>query len=525
MNQLARRKSGRLSVPGVGLASGVRRLHSFELQAEAAPGATGYRLVLADSGGHRVSLVSESPSFDLGPVWQTLVPGYVRYNTLSYDDSPAAPKSGRAGGFLKGRTMEDIPRDAPLMSWEAASRAHYRYLANLPETAERGERGPLWARHAWIYLEGGDLATVAYPGLHYPFHIWSLLRYRELDPAVGPAVSDMLAAIGRMTMATRTPDDWSWGGYIPSTIGEPPAQAAWEPAEVIQPLKAALLAVALLDVPPAEQHHGTTALATHVAEQLRAHQREDGALPFRVNGPSGEWLSGESSALVFGLMLWRRLRQRGETAFEQAERRALAWLLEGPVSDMRWIGNYEDVATSRTDFASANLNNFDAVMTALFLLEHRAEAPAYLEYARRIEAWVEEEFVFALPEAPVASQRFIGPTVMEQSVHYYPIDFHAGNLARLEWTLYDATGDARFRTKAEALLDALTHHIDERGRPLTYAPDPDIGYGYSDIVWFGCAAAAWLALSEGATRRARHNGGPAERGELSMLAASDKSAR
>jgi hypothetical protein len=192
---------------------------------------------------------------------------------------------------------------------------------------------------------------------------------------------------------------------------------------------------------------------------------------------------------------------------------------------MRWIGNYEDVATSRTDFASANLNNFDAVMTALFLLEHRAEAPAYLEYARRIEAWVEEEFVFALPEAPVASQRFIGPTVMEQSVHYYPIDFHAGNLARLEWTLYDATGDARFRTKAEALLDALTHHIDERGRPLTYAPDPDIGYGYSDIVWFGCAAAAWLALSEGATRRARHNGGPAERGELSMLAASDKSAR
>ena len=84
------------------------------------------------------------------------------------------------------------------------------------------------ARHAWIYLEGGELATVAYPGLHYPFHIWSLLRYRELDPAAGPAVSHMLAAIGRLTMATRTPDDWSWGGYIPSTIGEPPAHAAWD---------------------------------------------------------------------------------------------------------------------------------------------------------------------------------------------------------------------------------------------------------------------------------------------------------
>ena len=90
MNQLAQRKSGRLSVPGVGLAPGVRRLHSFELEAEAALGATGYRLVLADSGGHRVTLRSESPSFDLGPVWQTIAPGYVRYNTLSYDDSRAA---------------------------------------------------------------------------------------------------------------------------------------------------------------------------------------------------------------------------------------------------------------------------------------------------------------------------------------------------------------------------------------------------------------------------------------------------
>ncbi len=67
MNQLAQRKSGRLSVPGVGLAPGVRRLHSFELQAEAAPGATGYRLVLADSGGHRVTLVSESPRSTSAP--------------------------------------------------------------------------------------------------------------------------------------------------------------------------------------------------------------------------------------------------------------------------------------------------------------------------------------------------------------------------------------------------------------------------------------------------------------------------
>ncbi len=262
------------------------------------------------------------------------------------------------------------------MSWAAASRAHWKYLRDLPDGAQGGERAPVWVRHAWVHLEGGELATVAYPGLHYPFHIWSLLRYRELDQASAPVTAEMIAAITRTTMECRTPTNWKWPNYMPSTIGEVPAHSAWEPREVIQPLKAAPLAVALLDVPPGERHPGAADLAVHIAEQLAVHQREDGALPFRVNGVTGEWLSGESSALIFAVQLWRRLRELGRAGFEHAERKALAWLSAGPVSTMRWIGNYEDVATARTDSTSGNLNNFDAVMTALFLLEHREEDTA-----------------------------------------------------------------------------------------------------------------------------------------------------
>ncbi len=56
------------------------------------------------------------------------------------------------------------------------------------------------------------------------------------------------------------------------------------------------------------------------------------------------------------------------------------------------------------------------------------------------------------------SQRFVGPVVMEQSTHYYPIDFHAADLARLEWALYDATGDPSYERPA---LWTLTHYLDE----------------------------------------------------------------
>ena len=172
-------------------------------------------------------MLSETPSFYLDDLWDTLAPGFIRYNTLSYDETGATKRFGRGGSFLKARTTSEVGRTPPPMSWAAASRAHWRYLRGLPETVESGERAPVWVRHAWVYLEGGQLATVAYPGLHYPFHIWSLLRYRELDPASVPATAEMLAVIARTTMACRTPSDWSWPNYVPSTIGELPEHAAW----------------------------------------------------------------------------------------------------------------------------------------------------------------------------------------------------------------------------------------------------------------------------------------------------------
>ena len=92
------------------------------------------------------------------------------------------------------------------MSWEEASRAHFRYLTSLPDSTEGGDRCPVWVRHAWVYLERGELATVAYPGLHYPFHIWSLLRYRDIDPSSAPVTSEMLGAIARATTGLPHPN-------------------------------------------------------------------------------------------------------------------------------------------------------------------------------------------------------------------------------------------------------------------------------------------------------------------------------
>jgi hypothetical protein len=478
-------------------------VHPFVLSTPVRDGAARYRLRLADSAGHRITLLGEEPAFDLAPAWGALAPGFVRYNLSSHDSDGVPSAVGEAGQFLKGRPIARAAQPPPAMDWHAASRAHFRYLSSLPTVVERGEQVPLWLRHAWTRPESGRLAPVAYPGLHYPFHLWSLLRYRELEPASLNATRPMIASLVTSALAWRTPEDWAWSSYPRSTIGQEQDPAAAETAGVLQPLKAAVLALALLDLPGDELTPDARALALHVGEQLATHQRDDGALPFRVDGRSGEWLSGESSAAIFAVNLWRRLASALRSGcFDACERRALDWLLRGPVSDRRWIGNFEDVATSVSDVASKspNIDNYDAIVTALTLVEDASATPGMIEHALAIHDWVDDEFTFAVPEPPVESLGFIGPAVMEQSLHYYPIDFHAANLARLKWALFDATGEHRYREEATAILDALTHHFDALGRPLTYAPDPDVGYGYSDVVWFGCAALAWLALSEGALR-------------------------
>jgi hypothetical protein len=59
MKVMTRRTTGRQAVPLMGLAPGLRRLHSFKLPAEPEPGATHHRLVLADGAAGAWLALSE----------------------------------------------------------------------------------------------------------------------------------------------------------------------------------------------------------------------------------------------------------------------------------------------------------------------------------------------------------------------------------------------------------------------------------------------------------------------------------
>lgn len=83
---------------------------------------------------------------------------------------------------------------------------------------------------------------------------------------------------------------------------------------------------------------------------------------------------------------------------------------------------------------------------------------------------------------------------MEQAGHYYPINSHLADYAVLQLALFDATKESLYLGKARAMGNALTHYLTASGEFLTYAPDPDVGYGISDTIWFGCSATAGLAL-------------------------------
>lgn len=180
-----------------GLVAGGRYLYPFRVEVSLLPEALAYDMTLADSCNHRVIITSTVPTLDLTPIWPHLSPGYVRYNIWAREANGRRRNAGRFGVFIKGTTLPEAGVSAPKMSWADASHLHWNYLHHLTHPDAYDAHAPVWLWHCVIRPASGDLYRKAYPGLHYPFHLWSLMLYQSLNPSAGPAAAQYIRQIIR----------------------------------------------------------------------------------------------------------------------------------------------------------------------------------------------------------------------------------------------------------------------------------------------------------------------------------------
>jgi hypothetical protein len=474
----------------------IRRMHpTFTVDLQAMAGAERYLLDIYDSANRHFTLESALPEFRFEQIWDRLAPGHIRFNSYFIIDGQKHNYE-RISSFNKAAGFREDRVPAPKFPLAEAIRKHYAFITDARPVGQYDPLLPPFIWHCVIRAESGKLNAKAYPGLHYPFHLWSFLGYSEWSESQSEESLRYAKIVADKALEFVTPDDWAWPGFPYSTISQGAMGGDRETSGIIQPLKGAQLGSAMYDYSRATGCVKSLAYAKHIADVLALRQRDDGSLPFRVQAQDdqAEDNAEGSTCLIFALELWDRLNEENGGKYTAAMDKALGWLRLGPLTDYRWIGNYEDIATNRTDATSENYNMYDASRTAMYLLRHFSDDPNWVKKAEDILVWIEDNFVFFECEQPLDYMSFVCPAVVEQANHYYPIDFHLAHYAVLLADLYKATGKREYKLKAIASARALTYYITDDGKPLTLAPDTHAGYGFNSNIWYGCAAMAFVAL-------------------------------
>lgn len=243
--------------------------------------------------------------------------------------------------------------------------------------------------------------------------------------------------------------------------------------------KAAMFADALLTLHEATGTASYLTAATTIATTLKAHQRGDGSLPFKVIPSSGAVYVDYTSNQIAFYELFRHLRALGgDASYDTAANASWAWILSHPVVTQNWSGFYEDVSDPTSKV------NYDAHEVVRELVARSGEDASYLNLADGIFDWIESTFLITS-----GAYKPLIPSIGEQTS--FVIDGQqAGTCsATIQWALAShelgtATNDAyRIQHAAEA-ANVVNSAQQADGRAFTVIRDANGGARVYPISWY-----------------------------------------
>ncbi len=150
--------------------------------------------------------------------------------------------------------------------------------------------------------------------------------------------------------------------------------------------------------------------------------------------------------------------------------RAIKWVLENPVKTYNWTGQFEDIRAAKP---YQNHTKYEAGWTAWYLFDHQDENPSYLETAKELVAFCEDQFVLwedvvFYDHRTIKTTHWHTPCAMEQYFCYVPIDASATMMIKTFYKAYEATGDIMYREKAITLTNSIVNVQKENGLIPTF---------------------------------------------------------
>ena len=291
-----------------------------------------------------------------------------------------------------------------------------------------------------------------------------------------------------------TPDDWAWARVPFASAGAGDleyggADDDWcnlcgrgDGVGVIEPDKVGELGFAYLRMFEMTGEARFREAAISCADALTAHVRTGDAAaspwPFRVRAQTNVVREEYSSNVVGALTLLDELVRLGlgdVQGYRRARALALHWLLSVPIVNDAWSGYFEDVDIHPDP--AQNTNQYCALHTARWLLQHREVDPQWRAHVGHLLTWTEGTFGH---DTPTEQGRQWGATVMsEQHDDTAKMASHTARFGATMALWFEATGDRRAGERAARSLNWATYACNEDGI-VSVAENPNEGYWFTD---------------------------------------------
>jgi len=192
-------------------------------------------------------------------------------------------------------------------------------------------------------------------------------------------------------------------------------------------------------------------------------------------------------------------KRTGDGCWKELCEKAIGYVTETQLRTYNWEAQFEDTALSSN---YANLTHFSAVSLAMYFAENHADDPKFMELAKSLMRFAEDQFVIwkrpypwfhGAPGdfAPYNPAIWHTPCALEQYNWYVPIDSSTCTVAHGFFALYKAGCGSLYLAKALALMDQLTRMQREDGKiPTHWMNTEDAEKNF----WFNCMFESCRAL-------------------------------
>ena len=202
--------------------------------------------------------------------------------------------------------------------------------------------------------------------------------------------------------------------------------------------------------------------AIKIARTYQKTQMDNGTWYQLVHYKTGETLSPLIAIPTAVVTYLERLSENyyDVEGLKETSDKALTWIMENPVQDFHWVGQFEDI-TPRDPYK--NLSREQACDLAMYIFKNRSSDQEMLQLAEELVRFSEDQFVVWEQPRPGKgrnpashSENWITPSVQEQYVFWTPVSRSAGIMIETYNYAYEATKDETYLAKARSIANALT---------------------------------------------------------------------